>query len=110
YGLWFTPDNKLNFAVDTGNAIATVISPDTITDTGIWHLVTGTYTSNDMRLYVDGFSVASTTSLSGNVNPGNTNPLTIAARTSNTPNYFNGTIDDVRIYNYALSPSDVARL
>jgi hypothetical protein len=37
----------------------------------------------------------------------NTNPFVIGKASWSSANYFTGQIDDVRVYNYALTPSQI---
>ncbi|CAN5498558.1 hypothetical protein BH10PLA1_BH10PLA1_01850 [soil metagenome] len=75
-----------------------------------WHLVTATYDGATMNLYVDGVVVASG-AFTG-VIATTTDPLTIGTKNAGTTtsNYFNGYIDDVRIYNRALSATEIGTL
>jgi hypothetical protein len=75
-----------------------------------WYFVTATYDGNNAALYVDGVNVANgvdTTSITG------TNKLAIGAAdqgSSSRVYFFNGLIDEVRIYNQVLSATEVATL
>jgi hypothetical protein len=83
---------------------------------GKWHQAVATWNGSTISLYVDGVSDATAVSFSGSLRTNQTNSLTIGADDAaigagSTPlNYFNGTIDDVRIYNRALSATEVANL
>jgi hypothetical protein len=76
-----------------------------LTDIGTWHHVTATFSSGSLKYYLDGkLNSSTTTTVTSIVND------SIAARigkhsTGNEP--FPGLIDDVRIYNYALTPSQI---
>lgn len=63
-----------------------------------------TYDGTTMRLYVNGVQVTSIAA-SGTIQ-NTTNPLSIGA---NTPygEYFAGLIDEARVYNRVLSPTDI---
>jgi chitodextrinase len=75
------------------------------TITSGWHLVTATYDGATARLYVDDVLVGSDTFTA----PGNTNlPLYIGH--SSYGNAFNGAIDEVRLYNRALTPTEVTAI
>ena len=73
---------------------------------GEWHHVTATYGSDTMRLYVDG-KLWAEEYYAGAITP-NSSPVTIGA---NLPNlYYDGLIDEVRVYNHALSADEVETL
>ncbi len=69
-----------------------------------WSHVALTYDGTTMRLYVNG-SQATTTNTSGTIVSGN-NPLYIGG--TSLGEVFNGRIDEVRLYNRALSAADVS--
>jgi RHS repeat-associated protein len=73
--------------------------------TGVWRHICMTYDGTTVRLYADGVEVSSASRAWGVV-------LSRAyiGRHVNNSNYWNGSIDDVRIYNTALSASQVAAL
>ena len=71
---------------------------------GAWTHLAMTYDGAALRLYVNGVQVGSTP-LSGNITP-TANPLWIGG---NSPygEYFNGRIDEVRVYRAALSQAEI---
>ncbi|MBC1237851.1 DUF4347 domain-containing protein [Nostoc sp. 2RC] len=78
-----------------------------------WVHMVGTYDGSMMRLYVDGVQIGSSP-LTGNILV-DSNPVTIGAGENygeGTPlgDRFNGLIDEVRIYNRALSATEVKNL
>jgi uncharacterized protein (TIGR03790 family) len=76
------------------------------TITSGWHLVTATYDGATGRLYVDGVQVASDTFTA----PPNTNfPLYIGSYYRGGYGW-NGALDDVRLYNLALTAAEVGNL
>ena len=72
---------------------------------GEWHHVTGTYDGANIRLYVDG-EQDQTSSYRGRMTS-NDFDVCIGANSEKPGRYWKGLIDDVRIYNYALSPQDI---
>jgi hypothetical protein len=70
-----------------------------------WYHVAATYSNGSMNLYLNGYNVASGTKtlIQSSSSP------TIGKKQNNTT-YFNGSIDQVRIYSSALSASDVEAL
>ncbi|MCB1192610.1 MAG: DUF1554 domain-containing protein [Leptospiraceae bacterium] len=93
---------KLRFTGGTG----TNLDYTTKLSVGKWSHVCATYDSTDVRLYLDGTEVNSgafslSTTLSGS-------SLTIGSTGSS--NYFDGNIDDVRVYNRALPLNQIRSL
>ena len=87
------------------------ILADTVDATdGNWHHLVGTVNSSSAILYVDGSQV-DTATISNNITVDN---LLIGAEnnraTLNPTNYFNGKIDQIRIYDAALTSSQVTEL
>ncbi len=84
--------------------------PSAITDTE-WHHVAMTYKPGEWRIYVDGVKKAERTDIS-KVPLTNNVPLFIGAEqylgSFRTERFFNGLIDEVRIYDYALLPDMIA--
>jgi hypothetical protein len=105
-------------SLELGTFVGTTYTPFTIatlTDTSSWHIITGSITAGGaVTAYLDGaLKVSSTISsgwrnssahlLIGTGNTGANNP-------SNYSQYFSGSVDDVRIYNRALSAAEVSTL
>lgn len=98
-------DNKVLFSLNIGGVKRELYS-NSILDSS-WHLVTGTYNGSLMELYVDGslensyvLSAADVvfSSLSNQIGSGN------------GVDFFNGSIDDVLVYNIGLNGSEVELL
>lgn len=79
---------------------------------GQWHLVAGTFDGSSIRLYIDGALVGGDTSYPGALDYGlaNSNDLFIGNYPGCTDRGFNGDIQDVTIWNRALSAADLAPL
>jgi hypothetical protein len=80
----------------------------TITD-GSWHHVMGVWDapSTTIYIYIDGKLQGSTTSSAGGTQVTASTAAFEVGRRGDATGYFNGQIDDVRIYNYALSATQV---
>jgi chitodextrinase len=72
---------------------------------GAWQHLAATYDGATARFYVDGTQVA-TRSFTGNV--GDSNVWRIGAYGPSATGFFDGTIDEVRVYNRALTAAEVA--
>jgi hypothetical protein len=80
---------------------------------GEWHHLAGVFDSqtNTLKMYVDGVQDGSTETTSGTLLT-STQPVSIGSAEPNyvSTEYFNGTIDDVRIYSRALSSQEILSL
>src|SRR3989344_9519590 len=74
-----------------------------------WNLVMGTYDGANMTIYVNGVQQGTQCAFTGNITS-NSDGFAIGARGVGGSSYFTGPIDDVRIYNRALSAGEVADL
>jgi len=78
--------------------------------TGEWHHVCGTYDGSNLRLYVNGvLDPAGPVSYSGGIAVNNFD-VYIGENAEQPGRGWVGAIDEVRIYNYALMPGEVASL
>jgi hypothetical protein len=82
-------------------------STQLITD-DVWHHFAVTYDGSDLTIYVDG-ALDISAARSGTISHTNA-PVAIGTNSDITYRYFNGLLDEVRIYNRALSATDVAQL
>lgn len=76
-----------------------------------WHHIAGTFDGTTLKLYLDGKCVATNIDKVGVVGGGNAvgigADISYDAQNPNVPNYFDGLIDKVRIYNDALSEREL---
>jgi prepilin-type N-terminal cleavage/methylation domain-containing protein len=113
YGYYFrkSSDNRLQFVIHSTSAYAVVIAPlaSAITNNN-WHLITGTWNGTTdtgaLKLYMDGALVNSTTS-SFTVMGQPAYQFRIGVNGGSTLYPFNGSIDDVRVYNAAIPTSQI---
>lgn len=75
---------------------------------GKWHHVAGVYDGRNMVIYVDGRMDVSQ-SASGSINT-NDHPVYIGENAEMNGRFWNGLIDDVRVYNYGLDQDQVEAL
>ena len=92
----------LNYGKPTFYLNAATAQDDNEVPTGYWCHIAGTYDGNDLKIYVNG---AEGNSVSVPGEHGVSHSFYIGA--SGTTNYFNGLIDDVRVYNYACGPEGI---
>jgi len=81
------------------------LTSTTIVDLNKWSYVVGTYDGSYNRLYINGQLID--WSATNGIIRATTAPLRIGMWWSTYPDYFNGTIDEVTVYNRALSEEEV---
>ena len=97
----------LRFAIKNGGAEQQLNAPALAT--GQWVHVAVTLGAGDARLYVNGAQVAASTAIT--IRPGDFKPVLNYLGKSQWPDpLFDGRLDDFRIYNHALSDTDIAAL
>lgn len=100
------------FCLKVGATSHELVIPNGTFTIGAWKHVVGTYDGATIRCYVDGVSVGTPISATGAIAT-TTSPLLVGARIANdtvTTTYWNGQVDDVRIYGVALTSAEVSTL
>jgi hypothetical protein len=95
---------KIHTGFGDGNDWDSLITGPVLTENA-WNYVVTTFDGTTYKVYVDGRQVYSTNDYAGVV-PTNT-PVRYAGRVDN---FFIGSIDDVRLYDRALSPDEIKNL
>jgi hypothetical protein len=114
YSLQFPTDKRLIFRVSSAGSSATLKTlraDNAISDGNLWHHYAVTFASGTMKMYVDGSEVSASTSgatVTSIKQDGTANVVVGCVSTSSTPrHFFNGLIDEARVYNRALSGSEI---
>ncbi len=107
--------NNYQFAIKNGLATMFLddsdsagLSGNTVLSSGHWYHVAATWDGSEVRIYVDGVLDKDPPDLRGGTIGTDTRPLYIGGR--GTSDVLDGIVDDVRIYNRALSAAEVAAL
>ncbi len=100
-------NTKFNFKINANGTIY-ALSADNTFNLSQWYHVVCTYDNSKMKMYIDGVLQSHTTSVTGDIQY-NANDLTIG-NSSNLNRACNALIDDVRIYDRALSASEVSTI
>ncbi|HEX4793536.1 MAG TPA: LamG-like jellyroll fold domain-containing protein, partial [Humisphaera sp.] len=108
YGIYIDPNNKWAFATQSDVNVLEGTAATTVSPTrplAGWHYVAIVQNgaANTRTLYVDGAAVATGTAF----NASGGGDLWIGGSKGNNTQYFNGAVDDVRIYSRALSASEI---
>jgi len=99
---------------DGSSTFHEVFDPNILINDGEWHHVAGVIDQNKWELYIDCVMVASKETSTGSPGFENTDLLTIGFWNEGTAEgnkrYFDGTIDELRLYNIAIRPELVSIL
>jgi len=93
--------------IPDGNPYGGLYGEKSVND-GKWHHVAGVYNGEKMILYVDG--VVDVSQPASGAIATNDHPVYIGENVEMTGRFWNGMIDDVRVYSYALSEGQVTAL
>ncbi len=99
-------DGTTRFHIRDANSIVQTRSTTTLNDNK-WHFIVATYSMSGISIYIDG---ELNISASGNANNIENTILYIGARAGYSDSHFSGIIDDIRIYNRALTPQEITSL
>lgn len=103
-----TPTKKIRWTVKTADGTKDLDSPTAIT-TNQWYHVVGLYDGSNFDLYVNGV-LSNHTTFSGAIMTTTIDLMIGQVLPSVTTYNFKGTLDDIRIYDYALSDNEIALL
>lgn len=109
YELGTTVDGKVRFTVLGGGPYGDAVGTSLVAD-GEWHHIAGTFDGSYLRIYVDG-NLDATVLYTGGIAYIGSSPLYIGKRQyEGIPGFFNGLVDEVEIYNEALSAEDIVAI
>lgn len=104
YAIKHSTGNAIQFFIYDGQWIeANVSVDDSFNDD--WHYVAGTYDGSELKTFIDG-GLSATTAHVGDIDS-STDNLTIGTNSEEDGRYYEGSIDEVRIYNRALTDGEI---
>ena len=109
YGIWITSSGKLSGGYETSSGSNKYVTSDKSYVDGQWHHGVVTFDGSNVRLYVDGIQVKSTSTTSLPDNSGN-QPLRIGANSLSVRDIFVGDVDEVGVWNRAIGVSDPSEI
>lgn len=111
YGFYLDNANprKLQFRVRTDIDLLGASNSDAGFPIGSWTHVVGTWNGTDVKLYING-TLQSTIGTRAGSNIKDTAYAVRIGRSSDSAGYFSGQMDDVRIYNYALTLQQIKNI
>ena len=99
---------RLRFRLKAGGTTTTLVASSGNLAVNTWYHVAAVYDGSAMRLYLNGTQVGSTAK-TGALNTSSSVPVSIG-RNPDSYGYFSGALDDMRIYQRALSAAEIAAL
>jgi uncharacterized membrane protein len=108
YYLQVTDSDKLEFCVanTTSGPLNNCVASDNNITVDVWTHIVGVYNGQNLTMYVNGTLQSAASALTGSVNNSVYN-LTIGRQSDIDDAFFNGSIDEVRIYSRALSADEI---
>ena len=109
YGLYMTSSEVVRAGFEqfsTGTNY--FISSPSKYNNGQWHYAVVTYDGSTLGLYIDGTQVGSLSTSGASPDNTGTQPLRVGANSQASNSFFNGNIDEVRVWNRGLSSQEVA--
>lgn len=107
YGLWMTKGGKVQTGFESAAGKDHFITSSSRYDDGRWHYAVATYDGSTLRLYIDGFLVASRLALGVTPDSSSILPVRIGANSLVLDGFFIGNIDEIRIWNTPLTISEI---
>jgi hypothetical protein len=106
YGIWMTNTEKVSGGFETSDGKAVYATSPLSYSDGKWHYVVVTFDGSVLNLYVDGVSV-DTKKASVSPDMGGVNPVRIGADSGLLEDFFDGNVDEIRVYSVAWTPEQV---
>ena len=107
YAIKHSTDNVIQFFIYNGDWFTANVSVDD-SFKGDWYHVAGTYDGSELKIYING-GIGATTAHIGAIDV-STGNLTIGINSEENDRLYNGSIDEVRIYNRALTEGEILYL
>ncbi len=105
YAIKHQNNNRIEFFIYSGDWQSVFYEGNVENLNGEWHHMAGTFDGTELMLYVDG-EPGPPTAFSGPIGTANYN-VTLADNSQERGRYFDGMLDDARIYNRALTQEEI---
>ena len=109
YGIWMTSSENVQGGFETSSGSNRYATSPSSFNNGQWHHGVVTFDGSIVRLYVDGVQVGTRTTAGSPEISGN-HPLKIGANSRTVSNLFTGSIDEVGVWNRALTNTEIDNL
>ena len=107
YGIFMNSEEQIRGGFETNSGANNWVTPTNSFSDGKWHYAVVTFDGSIIRFYIDGVQISSKATSASPDNSGS-QPLRIGADSSTPSSYFTGNVDEVRVWNRALSAQEVS--
>ena len=110
YGIWMNSAEQIKAGFETSSGADQFVTSPTAYNDNQWHYAVVTNNGANVILYIDGVQVATKATAGASPESTGTKPVRVGANSRVTPatNFFTGEVDEIRIWNTALSASQVS--
>jgi hypothetical protein len=110
YGIWMTSSEQVKAGFETSSGADQFVTSVNTYNDNQWHYAVVTNNGANLVLYIDGVQVATKSTSGDSPETIGTKPVRVGANSRVTPatNFFTGEIDEVRLWNSALTGSQVS--
>ena len=105
YGLTAGENGRVEFTISMNNLWKSVNTPQML-GLNTWYHVAGVFDGTSLKIYVNGL-LQNTTTVSGTISPSTGTVMNFGENPTFTGRYFNGDIDEVRIWNVARTQEEI---
>ena len=106
FAIYMTKYEQIRAGFETNSGSDYFISSPNKHSDGKWHQAMVTYDGSTLVLYIDGVKVGSKTTSGALPDKSGTQPVRIGANSQASNSYFQGNIDEVRIWKKRISPTE----
>ena len=107
YAIWMTTAEKVGAGFETSSGNTNFATSPLSYSDGKWHYAVVTFDGTTITLYLDGLPVG-TRIASGIPDSGGEEPMRMGANSDGLSNFFVGDVDEIRVWNAALTAQQVA--
>jgi hypothetical protein len=110
YGIWMNSAEQVKAGFETSSGADQFVTSSNSYNDGQWHYAVVTNNGANLILYIDGVQAAIKSTSGASPESIGTKPVRVAANSRVTPptNFFTGEVDEVRLWNSALTASQVS--
>ena len=110
YGIWLSKNGNIQGGFETESGKNLQVSSPIKYNDGKWHYVLLTYNGSLLRLDLDGKQISTKNTNGAIPDTAGEQPLRIGANSLDKDKFYNGSIDEIRIWNRGLTDSEISQI